>query len=315
MKEDRPEGTEYLVIDGRLDRSGHFDARRCRSTQRVREWPVIEESDVVVELLTADGTVLHREMARVTPELDCKPGDAERFAVLAYIGLREEASGVRLRRNDLTLWTVEIPPAPDVSIALPRGRPQRDRIYQLRLRFSEPYGKAHVMLVYKWGERRFQPIYTGPPAEVLEVDLATLPGGKSCRFVAEYSNGLRSAIDATKEFSVPLLGPALSIVSPAPKTRIGSGVPLGLEAQIIDQERLGGARPDQHLAWLVDGEEVGRGPIWSVDGLDVGARQVTVRYETDGDPVEATVEVHITRAQPDVAALWDDWDPTDDRFL
>ena len=310
-----PERAEYLVIDGRLDRAGRFELRRCRSTPRVREWPVIEQSDVLAELLTGDGTVLHREPARVAPEIDCEPGDAMRFTVLAYIGLREDAAAVQLRRDDLVLWTAEIPPAPKLAITLDRGRPTRRKPCVVRLRFSEPYGDPHLLLVYRWGERRFQPIYTGPPQEALELDLADLPGGESCRLVAEYSNGMRSASDATREFSLPPLGPKLAIVRPTPSTRIPGGAALVLEGQVSDQERPGGARPDDDLAWLVDGEGVGRGPIWSVDGLEPGVHQVTLRYEVEGElAAEDAVEFRVTRPKVAPAADWDDWDPTDERF-
>jgi len=276
---------------------------------------VIEDSGVFAELLDRDGVVLHREMARVAPEIECEPGDAKRFTVLAYIGLRDDASAVQLRRDDLTLWRADIPPAPQLAISLPRGRPIRDTPYPVRLRLSEPYGKAHVMVVYKWGEARFQPIYTGPPADALELDLATLPGGECCRLVAEYSNGLRSATDATSEFSLPLLGPALSIVQPVPGARIALGASLLLEGQVTDPERRGGARPDEHLVWLVDGEEVGRGPIWSVDGLDTGSHSAALRYETADQPLEVTVEVRVRKPKTAPAAEWESWDPTDERFL
>jgi hypothetical protein len=315
MSDDREQGMEYLVIDGRLDRAGQFTARRCRSTRHVREWPVIEDSDVVAELLTTDGEVLHRELARVAPEVDCEPGDAKRFTVLAYIGLREEASAVRLRRDDLTLWTADIPPSPGLAIA-PRGRPTRGRPYVVRVSFSKPFGKAHLMLVYKWGEGRFLPIYTGPPVEELELDLTELPGGESCRLVAEYSNGLRSTSTASKEFSLPLLGPTLTITSPRPKARVASGASLLLEGQVIDQERRGGARPDEQLAWRLDGEDVGRGPIWSVDGLEPGAHVVTLRYETEGEsePVETEIEIRVTKPRAAPASEWEDWDPTDEHL-
>ena len=46
-----------------VDRGGRFTPQRSRSTTNVREWPVVESSDVVVELLDADGGTLHRELA------------------------------------------------------------------------------------------------------------------------------------------------------------------------------------------------------------------------------------------------------------
>jgi hypothetical protein len=310
MPEENP---EYLVISGHLDRAGRFTPRRCRSTPNVRKWPVIEESDVVVELLGADERVLHRELASVREDIDCSPGDAMRWMVLAYIGLRPEAQAVRLRRDDLILWVAEIPPAPTLRVVAPRSRPQRGKRYELGLRYSEPREGAHVSVVYKWGERRFRPIYIGPPAERLQLDLRALPGGDQCRLVVEYSNGLRSAADATREFSLPPLGPKLVIAQPPRRDTIVSDAPVVLEGHVDDPERPGGARPDEHLTWLIDGEEVGRGPIWSVDGLDAGRHRVTMRYEAE-EPVESSVDIRVVAAKAPGARSWESWDPTDDRF-
>jgi hypothetical protein len=305
---------EYLVIAGRLDRAGRFTPRRCRSTTNVREWPVIEESDVVVELLDADQRALHRELAQVTPDIDCDPGDAKRFRVLAYIELRPDATAVRLRRDDLVLWLTEIPPAPRLRVTAPRARPDRKRSYELGLRYSDPYEGAFVTVVYQWGERRFQTIHIGPPTELLRLQLNELPGGTECRFVVAYSNGLRSTGAATRTFSLPPLGPSLTIARPASRERVLADTPVHLEGHVTDPERPGGARPEEHLVWLVDGEEIGRGPLSSVDALDVGAHDVTLRYEAE-KPIEATVRIRVTKPRVPTAQAWAEWDPTDDRFV
>lgn len=313
MAENSKEAPEYLVIAGLLDRAGRFTPRRCRSTTNVREWPVIEKSEVVVELLDADEQVLHREPARVTADVDCDPGDAKRFRLLAYIELRPDATAVRLRRDDLVLWQTRIPPAPRLRLVAARRRPDRKRRYELGLRFSEPYDGAHVTVVYQWGERRFRTIHVGRPAEVIRLDTSDLPGGPECRFVVGYSNGLRSTGAATRTFSLPPLGPSLTIARPARRDRVPAGTPIHLEGHVTDPERPGGARPDEHLVWLLDGEEIGRGPVWSTDALEAGAHEVTLRYETE-EPVEATVQLRVVASKVPTAQGWDDWDPTDDRF-
>ena len=303
----------YSVIAGSLDRAGRFTPRRSRSTTNVREWPVVESSDVVVELLNPDERVLHRELAQVTPDIDCDPGDAKRFRLLAYIELRPDATAVRLRRDDLVLWQTEIPPAPRLRVTAPRARPDRKRPYELGLQMSEPYEGAFVTVVYQWGERRFQTIHIGPPTERLRLQVSELPGGTECRFVVGYSNGLRSAGAATRTFSLPLLGPSLTIARPASRDRVLADTPVQLEGHVTDPERPGGARPDEHLVWLVDGEEIGRGPLWSVDALDPGAHDVTLRYEAK-DPIEETVRIRVTKPRVPTAQAWTEWDPTDDRL-
>ncbi len=111
-----------------------------------------------------------------------------------------------------------------------------------------------------------------------------------------------------------MLGPTLTIDSPRPKARVASSAPLLLEGQVIDQERRGGARPDEHLAWRLDGEDVGRGPIWSVDNLEPGPHVVTLRYESESEPVETEIEIRVTKSRTVPASAWEDWDPTDEHL-
>src|SRR5918992_1576124 len=161
MPNERDETLEVLVIRGRLDRAGRFTPTRCRSTYNVREWPVVEASDHVVETVDPEDRTLHRELALVRPD----------------IGLDPDAASVRLRRDDLVLWRTEIPPPAKVTVGLERSRPSRGKRYPLRVRFSEPGERAHLTVVYQWGPRQFRPIYIGPPRETVPIDLSELPGG------------------------------------------------------------------------------------------------------------------------------------------
>src|SRR5918992_2252449 len=177
MPNERDETLEVLVIRGRLDRAGRFTPTQCRSTYNVREWPVVEASDHVVETVDPEDRTLHRELALVSPDIGCDPGDPQRYRLLAYIGLHPDAASVRLRRDDLVLWRTEIPPPAKVTVGLERSRPSRGKRYPLRVRFSEPGERAHLTVVYQWGPRQFRPIYIGPPRETVPIDLSELPGG------------------------------------------------------------------------------------------------------------------------------------------
>jgi hypothetical protein len=304
---------EVLVIQGRLDRSGRFTPRRCRSTYYVREWPVVEDAEYVVETLDREDRPLHREPALVTPDIDCGPGDPERFRLVAYIGLQDEAASARLRRGDLVLWRTEIPAAPKVRVSIGRAQPNRKRSYPLDLRYSEPGEGAHLTVVYQWGERQFRPIYIGPPAESIKIDLRELPGGDACRFVVMYSNGLRSVGDATRTFRLPRVGPSVAIARPERGETVVARTPVILEGHVSDPERPGGPRPDEDLVWLVDSEPVASGPIASIDGLPDGRHRITLSYRADPG-AEQSVNVRARAAKDGTADDWDEWDPTDDDF-
>jgi len=307
------EKQEVLVIQGRLDRAGRFTPRRCRSTYHVREWPEAKDSDYVVETLDRDDRPLHREFALVTPDIDCEPGDPQRYRLVAYIGLHDDAASARLRRDELVLWRTEIPDAPKVSVTLSRTRPSRKGRYPLRLSYSEPGEGAHVTVMYQWGERRFRPIYIGPPSETIAIELRGLPGGDACRFVVSYSNGLRSAGDATRSFQLPLFGPSVAITRPERGQVVIAGTPVILEGHVSDPERPGGPSPDEDLEWLVDSEPVATGPISSIDGLTVGRHRITLSYRADPGG-EQSVDVRARASKETAAADWDEWDPTDDDF-
>lgn len=296
---------EVLLIRGSLDRAGRFTPQRSRSTTNVREWPVVESSDVVVELLGADGETLHRELAALSPVVDCAPGDARQFRIEAYIQLRDDATDVQLRRGDLVLWRREIAEPARLKVKL--GRRKKDEIV-VRSTFSAPGDEASMLVVYQWGEGRFQPVYVGPPDDTIEIDLAEMPGGEDCRFAVTYSNGMRSASDATDTFAVAKRGATVAIARPDAGAKIVAGTPLILEGAVLDRERPGGPRPDEEVVWLVDGEQVGRGLIASVDQLEEGRHVVELVYAAEPGAREK-VEITARAARNPTADTWDDWNP------
>jgi len=218
---------EVLVIRGRLDRAGRFIPGRSRSTPNVREWPVVRESDIIifVELLDEADRVLHRELTQVRPDIGCQPGDPQSFRVLGYIQLRDDAAAVRLMQGDLELWREKIPKAPTLAVSVSAVRATRERPLTLKLRYSPPGAGAHVTVVYKWGERRFRPVYIGPPKPEININLRELPGGEKCLLAVSYSNGLRSAQAATGPFRVAKLGPTVSVIRPDARTPVVAGRP------------------------------------------------------------------------------------------
>lgn len=310
MPENETPRDEVLVIKGRLDRAGQFTPRRCGSTRHVRAWPSADSQDYRIELLDANGAVLHFEPVLLEPEIGCEPGEAKRWRVTAYITLREDAQSVVLRHGEIVVWRSPLPPAPSLEVSAPR-RVSREQPVPLRFAYSEPGAGAFLQVVYQWGERRFRAIYVGPPRELLEFNLAPLPGGQKCRFVVQYSNGLRSAANATSFFALPLRGPELRIVQPAPRTVLTPGQPLVLEGQVLDPERAGGPRPMEDLSWFVDGNLAGHGPVAGVDKPGPGRHRIALRYRNAGGVAEIVTGV-IVRDQANTVPA-DDW-PEFDAF-
>jgi hypothetical protein len=300
---------EVLVIRGMLDASGRFEARHCGSTFFVRAWPRVEASNYVVELLDRSESPLHRVFAQVTRENSCDPLESERFRVTAYIGLREDAAVVQLRAGDLVLWRREITRVPTVDVSL-RGRGiSREEPAVLRLKLSPPGDGAWLQVIYQWGERRFHTMQIRDPAPEVTVDLRRSPGGPACRFVVIYSNGLRSASAATRQYALGALGSTVTIWQPAARATVNVGQHLVLQGQAVDPERAGGAR-NEDLTWRVDGAVVGRGFISGVDNLAAGRHRVELHYEgaQRAQSEKAEVVVNVLRSEVPHADKWAPFD-------
>jgi hypothetical protein len=326
---------EYLLIRGRLNRADDFTPRRCGSTTFVREWPRAEGSDVFAETVSRAGDVLRSHPALVRSESVCAPGP-ESWRLRAYVPLDAEAARVRLRRGVRVIWEEGIPDAPRVAVSL-QSRPRRGDAAStttLRRRRHEregggvtpgfpggspavialdtsdpaPGGGAFVTVVHQWSERGFRTIYIGPVQPTLEIPADRLPGGRECRFVAIYSNGLRSATAVTRPFALEPIGPILRVTRPADGERVSEGTPVTLEGMVQDPEHPSGPQNLERLVWSIDQLQVGTGPVTSVDALESGEHTITLSYRGPA-PLSTSVRVVVRKAQTDPANAWPAWNP------
>lgn len=330
---------EYLLIRGRLNRADDFTPRRCGSTAFVRQWPRAEGSDVFVETVSRDGDVLRSYPALVKSERVCASGP-ESWRLRAYVPLDAEAARVRLRRAGRVLWEERIPDQPTVRVSLDarptRGgakptpakhrrqrKPEDDATpgfpggspAVLTLDTSEPAaaGLAYVTVVHRWSERGFRTVYIGPVQRTLDIPADRLPGGRECRLIVIYSNGMRSATAATKPFALEPIRPVLRITRPADGTRLPSGTPITLEGLVQDPEYPSGPRDAERLVWTVDQREVGTGPLTSVDPLESGEHTIGLSYRFGaGSPASSpstSVRLVVAKARAIPANAWPDWQP------
>jgi hypothetical protein len=340
---------EYLLIRGRLNRADDFTPRRCGSTAFIHHWPRAEGSDVFVDTISRDGTVLRSEPALIESERVCAPGE-ETWRVRAYVALDAEAAEVRLRRGGRVLWEIRIPDPPEVRVALEsvpvRGfgaKPSSDRRRGANSDSEDeatsgfPGGKpavlaldtseaaepdlAYVTVVHQWGDGRFRTVHIGPAERTLEIAADQLPGGRECRLIVIYSNGIRSATAATDSFRLEAIGPVLSITRPGDGAQIPEGTPLTLEGLVQDPERPATPREAERLVWTVDGREVGSGPVASVDPLEAGEHTVGLSYRSmdedalthrDADSRGSSgtmVRIVVAEATAVPANAWPDRDP------
>ncbi|MEU3693796.1 hypothetical protein [Streptomyces narbonensis] len=267
----------------------------------------MDKSPYIAELLDSNEEPVHRVLAEVTPLQSCDTAEVEQFRVTALLGLSPDAVSVQLRRDDLVLWHREIPEAPTLSVHLAAEAVSREEPVQLRFELSQPGESAYLQLVYQWGERRFRTLgFTDPQGE-LTVDLRQVPGGPACRFVALYSNGLRTAVAATDEFPLEPLGPSIAIIEPSNDTEMTTGQPLVLHGQAVDPERPGGARAED-LSWWLDDERVATGPIGGIDLVEPGDHRISLRYEGPDRTGQDEVRIIVVPAQAPTAEEWEPFD-------
>jgi hypothetical protein len=214
-----------------------------------------------------------------------------------------------LRAGDLVLWRKEIVAAPTLDVSL-RGRGiSREEPAVLRLKLSPPGDGAWLQVIYQWGERRFHTMQIHDPAPEITVNLRQSPGGPACRFVVIYSNGLRSASAATRQYVLDPLGSTVTIWHPAARATLNVGQHLVLQGQAVDLERAGGVR-NEDLTWRVDGAVVGRGLISGVDNLAPGRHRVELHNEGahKGQSEKAEVVVNVLRSEVPHADKWQPFD-------
>lgn len=343
MPEKRDVRSEYLLVRGRLDRTGRFTPRRCTSTPFVHEWPrgssaeelaelgVGAGGEIVVETVAEGDRLLHRELAQVRPQEVCAPGEAPTFRVEAYIGLHPDAVVVRLTRDERVLWEMRIPEPAEVRVGLERAperverrrKPSDEESEQherrrtastavLQVEWSPPADEelAFVTVVFQWSERGYRTVYLGPPTSPIDVDTYGLAGGPECRFLVTYSNGLRGASAATDSFSLEEEGPSVTILRPSDGDQVVAWTPVILEGFAEDPEHPSAPRDVERLVWAVDGEQVAVGPSASVDGIEEGRHEVTLTYRGERE-AQATVTLDVAKSDRTTAAEWEDWDPVE----
>ncbi|MBX3634771.1 MAG: hypothetical protein KF683_05195 [Rubrivivax sp.] len=297
---------EYLVVRGRVDRAGGFELLRAYSTPSPRRWPdANRDSRLWLHLHDDDGRLLHREPAEVGFRLHCGAGRSPDQHVAAAIKLRPDAAELRLVMDDRLLWARPIPAAPVAKLSVQPGGGRTRRV-RLASTFDSSDPDAWMVVAYTWGARQLRVVYRGEPRQVLVIDLDGLPGGRECRLLVSLSNGVRSVRAASRPFAIAPLGPQLRIVLPAARQALIAGVPVTLQASLVDDERPEGARFDA-LSWFVDGEPVGTGLLASVARLGAGRHEIAVEYRSD-PPIRERLIVQAKASEIACADQWAEWD-------
>lgn len=299
---------EILAFRGRLRLDLSFELIRSYSTRDVRRWPNVKDATYHLELRDEHDHPINRELVAVYPSVDCEAGIPAYHYVRGYIALREGAQELRFFKQDVLIESFRIPEAPKLKLHWKPARVSRDGQHELEFEFSQPRDGAFLQLVYQWGEGKHQTLGFFRPRKSIPVTFGDLPGGKRCRIVVLYSNGLRAVGQATRYFSLPAKRPSLEILQPAEGSVFAPWVPIEVRGQITDAEV--GAVADNQYGWLVDGKPVAQRPAASVEQLTEGKHVLTLRYDTGegGRQDEVSTAFHVKRPKLKGVLPAHEWD-------
>jgi len=287
MRELRP---EVLVLRGRLYPDLKFELRRSYSTFEVLQWPEHSAENYRLELTNEQGQILNRAKVQVTPERSCEKGGERYERISGYIGLSPGAEELNLYKEDLLISSLRIPPAATVTLDKDRIQPDKAGNVKLTLRTSKLYEGAYVQVIYQWAARGFRTLGFHRPDEPFNINVDGLPGGKKCRLVLIYSNGLRSASTTTNYFVRPELEFSCEVVVPENKADFPPWVPVNFKGCMVDPH--GHELDDEDHLWLLNGKEVHRGVAGSLENLPDGkyklALTTSCKIEGHKQPVSET---------------------------
>lgn len=274
----RRKGTEveYLIVHGFLSADLSFYPVFSRSAFSIPQSARRASEGFFVELRDDHGTPVNRRPVAVFEPVVCYNRESSLFIVHGRIALAKGASRLLLYKDDILIDERPIPPPPTISLQWAHKRVQRGRRYPLSLRCSEPAPGAHVLLYYQWGERLFRPIGLFAPEKKITFSVGNLPGGGRCRLIAAYTSGMRTSAAATDPFSVPLAQPSLRILRPREKAEFTPWQPVTFAARKTGEPS---CEASGSLTWSLNGKQVGKGALGSLDPLAEGLYTLEARCQ------------------------------------
>jgi hypothetical protein len=126
-------------------------------------------------------------------------------------------------------------------------------------------------------------------APIVGLNVAGLPGGKKCRLLVTYSDGIRTVTAGSETISLEERPTIPVILAPVAGTRLLDSSWLVLEG------RLEGDGEAARLEWLLDGKLVATGPRGGVARPPAGSHTLALQYGT----TRAAAEIVVTPAPVD----------------
>lgn len=247
----------------------------------------------------------HRVLVSVTPEVVARGcglvGDPFRFRVRGVLPLHHDGESYELRRGEIRLHAVTIPPDPPV-ITAPQCRTSDDKI---TLQWQAAHDKIDTYsIVAAMESGRRITIARGLTESAYTVDPSRIPTPGKGKLYIVASDGVRSTEVEAAAIEVPARPPALHILAPAAHARLPFGQPVSVLGCCLDME--GKPCGQELVVWSLDGERFATGSaVAAIDRPQPGIHRLTLAYGGGADRVESSVSIEIEEPDADYR-LWEE---------
>jgi hypothetical protein len=247
----------------------------------------------------------HRVLVSVTPEVVARGcglvDDPIRFRVRGALPLHPDGKSYELRRGEIRLHAVTIPPDPPVVTA-PQCRTSDDKLTLHWQAAPDKITTYSVVAAMESGRRIT--IARGLTESAYTVDLSQIPTPGKGRLFIVASDGVRSSEVDASSIEVPARPATVHILAPAAHARLPFGQPVSVLGCCLDME---GKPCGQELAvWSLDGERFAAGSaVAAINRAQPGIHRLTLAYGSEADRVESAVSIEIEEPDADYR-LWEE---------
>ena len=248
-----------------------------------------------VAALDKFGNVLRQVAASVAEVAVCPEGS--RRDLSARVPLPPTVSAIVIFEGGREVFRRTVPEPSVVTLTGLTGHELRREQKQIKVQVNihGPAPRPGAYLIPMWQSDNCPLVPLGlidvgggaPP--IVGLNVAELPGGKKCRLLVTYGDGIRTVTAGSETISLEERPAIPVILAPVAGTRLLDSSWLVLEG------RLDGDGETARLEWLLDGKLVAAGPRGGVARPPAGSHTLTLQYGT----TRAAAEIVVTPAPVD----------------
>ena len=269
----------YLTVLGLVSEGGQVELFPGFTTESDHRVADERGGPYRVELVGARGTVLSAR--RVSAQELCAGGvPTGQVALLGKVPVPNGTRTLRIVRGDVVLLERDVPEhPPDVRLTWEPPDAPGDRTTVTWGAEHPDDVPLHFLVVYDpTGDGAWRPVSFVTPERSVDVDLAHLPGGSTCRVAVLASDGFHTVRDTSAPFALPPRPCQAFVLAPLDGDLLPADPPVRFVGQghWLEEDRI----ESEALVWTSSRDgELGRGAVVS-RSLRPGRHEITLRAGT-----------------------------------